>query len=66
MRGRKVVPRVILILFLISVAVLEVILRHEDRGEQGDSTHGRESAESSTSSLELERQPEVLGSGGSA
>jgi hypothetical protein len=52
MRGRKVVPSVILILFLISVAVLEVILRHEDRGEQGDSTHGRESAKSSKSSLD--------------
>jgi hypothetical protein len=50
MRGKKAVAQVILILFLISVGVLEVILRHDDRGKQQASARDREPGKSSTSS----------------
>jgi hypothetical protein len=44
-----VVARVILILFLISVGVLEVILRHEDRGKQQAPARDREAGMPATS-----------------
>ena len=40
----------ILILFLISVGVLEVILRHDDRGKQQAAARDRESGKSAISS----------------
>jgi len=52
MRAKKVFAQVILILFLISVAVMEVILRHDDRGKQQAPAREREPGEPATSSAD--------------
>jgi hypothetical protein len=51
MRGKKVKGQVIFVLFLISVVVLEVILRHEDRGKREAPARDGEAAEQAASSM---------------